>query len=197
MPEEPVSFPLNPPTPPQTPAAADPAGSPPADEVAAAAGSALDDLRVRRARHTDNLFIDLKVPRWDDDGGAQVWVRYRPASPGKVNAVGMKRLEHKAEHGDAWLVLANADILIESCLGVYGVLPDDPTRYSFRRGDPAGPWTKFDPDLADSLGLEAAKATDVVRALYLTEGDLIAACDQLCEWSQVQSVKADEAFLGN
>jgi hypothetical protein len=128
----------------------------------AAPSSPLADLRARRAKHLEGLHLDLKVPRWDDDGGPSIWVRYSPSSPGKIDDINAKRDEVKKIEGSDWYVNANADVLIDSCVGVYAKDGDD--TYSLRPGDPTGSWTTFDQDLAASLGIDAAGARSVVKA---------------------------------
>lgn len=165
----------------------------------AAPGSPLADLRARYARHLENLHLDMKVPRVDDDGGPSIWVRYNPVDPGLVADINASRDERRRKDGHDWWTDANADILISAVVGVYakdGTGPDAPV-YSLRPDDPTGPWTKFDPDLAESLGIDTTRARDVVKRLYLTKGDLVGAAIRLCEWSGSASVTADEEFLGN
>lgn len=161
----------------------------------AAAGSVLADLRARRTKLVKALFIDLKVPRWDDDGGPSIWVRYKPSDPGKIDDINGKRDEARKTEGKDWYVNANADILIDSCIGVFA--KDGDATYSLKPDDPTGPWTTFDTDLAVSLGLDAKGARDAVKALYLTNGDLIGAALRLNSWSGEASITADEEFSGN
>ena len=71
-------------------------------------------------------------------------------------------------------------------------------KYSLRLGDENGPWTKFDPDLAANLlgetGAQNAKAVNVVRELYQTDGDIITAAGQVLEFSGVASEEVAEDF---
>jgi hypothetical protein len=161
----------------------------------AAPDSPLADLRARRQRQIDQLYLDLKVPRWDDDGGPPIWVRYSPMDPGKSDEINGRREELRKADGKEWFTNANADLLIDSVVGVYA--KDGDATYSLRIGDPNGEWTKFDPDLAASLGIETSRARDVVLALYLTKGDLVTASLQLADWSGAVSVQADEENRGN
>lgn len=163
--------------------------------VSAADGSPLADLRSRRAKLIEALWVDLEVPRWADDGGPSIWVRYKPIGPGFVTATVEKRFKAKGTLGKDWLDYAHADVLIEACVGVFA--KDGDATYSLRPADPDGEWTKFDPDLAASLGLDTKMAVDVVRALYLTSADLKTAVDQLIDWSGQESARADKDAQGN
>lgn len=158
--------------------------------VAAAVGSPLANLRAIRARKLAELTLDLKVPRWDDRGGPEIWVRYGPSDPD----VAMRAAERRAKQ-DSAMVLANADALVDACVGVY--LKADGREFSLRPNDAEGPLTRFDADLAVALGLdEHARAVDVVRALYLTPGDLLNAAVALGEWSASKAETVDQAVLG-
>jgi len=161
--------------------------------VAAAASSPLASLRARRAKAQERLYKDLKVPRWDDDGGPAIYVRYKPLSPGKMATAVERRRRDKAKDQD-WATKANADALIGSCMGVFTEI--DGAQYSLREGDRNGSWTTFDPDLGAALGVESQNAVDVVRALYLTDGDLINAAATLTTWSGLVGPQADEDYLG-
>lgn len=175
-------------------------GTEPSPARPAAPSSPLAGLRAKRAEQLSKLHTDLQVPRWGDDGGVQIWVRYGPVSPTTITNVTGARRKSKSKD---WIAAANADILATACLGVYAIDPADPdTRLSLRDGDPHGDWTRFDPDLAYSLGLadspEEAKvlnAGTVVRGLYLTEGDMIAAANALTDWSGMEMPKDDDDFL--
>ena len=149
----------------------------------------LASLRDRRKAIINEMYIDIKVPRWNEP---EIYVRFRPISATTLN----KRVEaRRKQGGDMWSIMANADIIADSCIGVYGVMDGDlDNKLSLRLDDPKGEWTKFDGFLGEALGLEAVRATDVVLALYLTEGDLIATANKLFEWSGIASNEADESF---
>lgn len=151
--------------------------------------SPLAALRARREQIVDGLYIDIKVPRWDEP---EIFVRFKPVSTIRLSAAIEKRRKSKDEN---WSVLANADVLIDSCIGVYALTSADPeAKLSLRLNDPFGKWTKFDMDLCQALGLEASRASDAVLGLYLTEGDLIETANRLLRWSNIASDEADEAF---
>jgi hypothetical protein len=146
-------------------------------------------LKNRRSQIVESLYLDLRVPRWDEP---EIYVRFKPVSTTKLNTAVEKRRKSKSSD---WAVLANADMLIESCIGVYAVIDGDTeNKLSLYPNNPNGAWTRFDMKLAESLGIEADEATDVVNGLYFTEGDLIDAANRLFSWSNVANEEADESF---
>jgi len=165
-------------------------------------GSPLASLRARREALQEKLYLDLKVPRWDDDGGPAIYVRYNPSSPAFLGKT-IEKAKKQKPRPDDWMVNANADALIQSCVGVFaiedGTSPEKATReqmISLKDGEPTGDWTRFDHELGFSLGVEGVQsARAVVRKLYLTEGDLLAAANKLVEWSGVAAPEADEDFF--
>jgi hypothetical protein len=183
-----------------------------AGPVAAVPGSPLINLRAQRQTKLDQLHLDLEVPRWGDvEGGAAVWVRYRPVNQTKA----LQALERRQQSKDkAWVELANADQLIQACIGVYTKVNGQPFTLA---SDGSGNWISFDPDkapprewvsfsgerapeLANALGIdlssEASKAVALVRAVYFTNGDMNLACQELALWSSQVAPKADEEALG-
>jgi len=148
----------------------------------------LISLKERRKQIVNDLFIDVKVPRWDEP---EIFVRFAPVSATKFGAAMERRRKQKAED---WTLLANIDMLIDSCVGVYALLPDSDEKLSLCPGSPYGEWTKFDTDLGESLGITATRASDVCRSLYLTEGDLIDTANKIFRWSGLANEEADEAF---
>ena len=151
--------------------------------------SPLASLRARREEIVNDMYIDIKVARWENP---EIYVRFRPASATKLS----NSLERRRKAGGSdWAMLANADMIIDSCVGVYAVLDhDSENKYSLRPGDPNGEWTKFDGDLAEALGVSERRATAVVQALFLTEGDLIEVANKLFTWSNIAGDEADSTF---
>lgn len=152
---------------------------------------AIKSLKARREALVAKLYLDLQVPRWDADGGPKIFVRYGPVAMAKLDQAVERR---KKSDPKEWSLLASADALVDACIGVY--VMEDGKQLSLKDGDPGGRWTRFDQDLANSLGLNTAtsKAVDVVKYLYLTDGDLIAASNEVFEWSAVSIDKVDEDF---
>jgi len=149
----------------------------------------LISLKNRREQIVNELFIDIKVPRWEDP---EVYVRFKPVSAVKLGGAIERRRKQK---GDDWSILANADMLVESCIGVYAVIDGNTEeKFSLKAGDAGAQWTKFDPDLATALGIEATRAVDVCMSLYLTEGDMIDTANRLFRWSNIANEEADETF---
>lgn len=152
----------------------------------------LFSLKSRREELLKKLYLDLKLPRWTSP---EIFVRYRPVEAGELSEKVARRENMKQRPAD-WGVLANADILIACCEGVYACLDGDyDKKFSLRAGDWEGRWTKFDGDLALAVGLpENARATDIVRAVYLTDGDLIDAANKLMEWSGQSNEQVSRDF---
>jgi len=146
-------------------------------------------LKHRREQIVNELYVDIQVPRWDDP---EIYVRFKPVSATKLNATIENRRKQK---GNDWSFLANADMLVDSCVGIFAVVDGDfDNKLSLRSDNPNGTWTKFDLDLAKALGIEAVRAVDACVALYLTEGDLIDAANRLFKWSNIANDEADETF---
>jgi hypothetical protein len=117
------------------------------------------------------LHLDLQVPRLDPP----VVVRVRPITNAEVAAITRRFRGNKTPDAP---VMHNAAIIAEACLGVFGL--DE-------NGEPVedeADWPRFDEELAEILGLDgASSAVDVVRGLYLTDGDVASAADQIVLWS--------------
>jgi len=149
-------------------------------------------LRDRRTQIVEDLYTDLKVPRWENP---QVFVRFNPINTTQMNASVKKRSNSKAPD---WPLRANADVLVMSCVGIYAVYEDEPdVKYSLREGDPNGPWTKFDPDLCKALGIEEGTTdqhVNAVKGLYFTDGDIGDAADKLLRFSNITNDEADGLF---
>lgn len=151
--------------------------------------TAILSLKARREKIKENLYIDLQVPRWEDP---EIFVRFGPIdSVRSEQAIERRRKTNSKEFG----ILANADILAQSCIGVYACLDGNrETKYSLNPDTPEGAWTKFDPILARNLGLITDSAVDVVRALYYTDGDLIQAATTLVDWSGKTNAQLESDF---
>lgn len=152
----------------------------------------LISLKARREQIVNDLYTDIKVPRWDSP---EIYVRFKPVSATKLNATLLKYTKESKNGTVDMSLVANAEMLFDSCVGVYAVLDGDTdTKLSLRKDDPNGPWTRFDTDLAEALGIDARRATDTVIGLYLTEGDLIETVNKLFRWSNIANNEADESF---
>lgn len=169
----------------------------PLPEIPAAGASLFDGLASRLAAVRDSLTKDLEVPRWLETVGFRVFVRLRPLSPDRNAAV----VEHyqKSKQED-WRTLANAHLLVDSCVGIYAVDPKRPDeKLALRPGDPDGPWPTFaDEGLARMVGAptraEGGSAIATCRALYLTDADLAVAVVQLGEWSAATAEDDERGF---
>ena len=155
--------------------------------------SPLDGLKEKLTQASENLFVDLEVPRWPELIGIRVFVRYLPLSPAYGVAMSEK---FEKEGGEDWPIRANAQILVHYCVGVY-VQDDNGDKLSFATGKPDGPWTKFDDQLAQALGPSRVKQQSAIatcRGLYWTDGDVTGAALKLADWSTLISEEHEKVF---
>lgn len=158
--------------------------------------SILSSLKERRQQVLAQQVLSLPVPRWEDP---VIVVKYKPVEHGFIRA-GQERVKKAGNEKKAEVeVDANADMLIRGCLGVVAVV--DGTEYSLRLGDEQGDPTRFDQDLAENLGVEGAggkpaTARAVVRSLFLTDGDILSAANELMKFSGYRETEADTAVVG-
>jgi hypothetical protein len=134
--------------------------------------SPLARLRAAQEQARKTLYLDLPVPRLP----YPVFVRYAPLPQEQTEAIEKKFRNIKKDRS----VLNNAAFLVEACQGVF-VHDENGEPVSIDPDDEA--WPKFDDHLAELLGITADKATDVVRALYLTDGDIISTAIRVLAWS--------------
>ena len=158
------------------------------DKAPAAKGSALATLRDRREKAVKELKKNLEVPRLDPP----VFVRFKPIDQARLTAANKKAAASKEKDAE---VIANAGILAEACLGVFEVI--DGVEVSVDPDDREGEWPRFDKKLARLLGVPAGKASDVVRALYLTDGDIISTVSTLGVWSGYAAEQLEQDTEGN
>ena len=137
--------------------------------------SILGGMKARREAILASSYKDLPVPRWTDP---EVFVRFVPVDHGLIRkgqvAVDKAPANLKAKRE----VEVNSDLLIAACSGVYALI--DGREYSLRPDDYEGEWTSFDEDLAANLGLdEAVTARQVVKALYMWDGDILSTAGEV------------------
>ncbi|BBH17503.1 hypothetical protein Back2_17900 [Nocardioides baekrokdamisoli] len=163
------------------------------DQVAGAPGSLLSSIRDRRAKAKEELFIDYPVPGYEP----KIFVRYAPLDQPTI-ATGYKVIENKKKDQDA-VMRVHATFLVNACIGIYE-LDDDGDPISIdpedRSPDPAD-WVKFDHRLAEILGDDVTRAADIVRALYIKDGDVLATSNKLSEFSGYTGEQLDEDYEGN
>lgn len=150
-------------------------------------GSPIKSLAARRAEITEHTITERHVPRWNDP---EIVVVYGPAPHRLVRKV----TEAKTPEAE---VDIHADLLVNACQAVYGIV--DGKRYSLREGDANGEPTRFDADLAEALGLPDplhSSAREVVRALFMTEGDVISEAAAVAAWSGYKREDADRTISG-
>lgn len=182
---------------PSTPWAEDTTPDAPYDHAAGTGGrvsstSILGDLRARHEAITAEQVLELPVPRWHDP---EIVVRYRPATAEAIAKATRIAERAKGPGRTQAEINVNVDVLIEACVGVFAVL--EGKKYSLAPGSPDGDLTRFDADLAENLGLDGnATARQVVRTLFITDGDIISHARRLGEWSGWALTTADEDFQG-
>lgn len=161
--------------------------------------SPLELLRGKREALDATLFRDYIIPRWEDVLDRQLWVRYKPANPAYHAARTIAReqahLEAVGKHqtGDPdWSTMANADLLVDSCLAIFDLaVGEEPPKDL-----PPGDYPTFSsPELADALGAPSRNAAATVRKAYGTDADLLIAATQLLNWSGQVSKDAETDFL--
>jgi hypothetical protein len=154
--------------------------------------SVLGHLKERREQIKQSATTDLPVERWTDP---EIFVRFKPVDHGIIRAGG-NRVESAQPKDKARIeVEVNSDVLIRGCVGVFARI--NGKEYSLRPGDPRGDWTKFDADLAENLGLnEDSTAREVVKALYIFDGDIMSTAAKVAEFSGYRDKIADEEVSG-
>lgn len=157
-----------------------------AGERPAAPGSALRSLRDRRKAAVDKLQLDLAVPRLEP----RVFVRFRPITQAEITRINAQHAKSKAKDVD---VIVNAVSLSTACLGIFDEVDGELVPI-----DGADEAPVFDERLAQLLELpEGSKAVEVVRGLYLTDGDVIAAGAELAQWSGYRWQDLERESEGN
>ena len=150
----------------------------------AAPDSALAGLRARREAAVQQLHKDLPVPRLDPP----VFVRFRVVDQADIDEA--NKLMAKSKDRDR-RVITNAIVLAKACLGIF-----EKDAHGEPVGDP-DEWLRFDKSLAAVLEVDLIKGSDIVRALYLADGDIIATCEKLWEFSGFTGDQLESEFAGN
>lgn len=154
-------------------------------DVPASGDSLLGNLRADRDRAKKSLHLDLRVPRIEPP----LFVRYGPIPRPVMNKANEQIAASKDPDAE---VREKAVVLSHVCLGVYREGTD---------GKPAGDpeqWPRFDQRLAGMLGLGPdCGAVEVIRELYLTDGDIVLAVAELAEWSAQSERRQQEEHEGN
>lgn len=155
----------------------------------AAAPTLRSSLRDRRQQVVEKLYTDRRVPRLDPP----VMVRFRPLPGATIDR--LTKAVEKGKDPDRSTV-QNALALAEACQGIFEII--DGEEVSIDDQDRDGEWPRFDAHLCRLLGIpETGRASDVVRALYLTDGDVISEAGELTVWSGFARREGDEDYSGN
>lgn len=158
--------------------------------------SVLGSLKERRQEVLDKQVLRLPVPRWDDP---VIVVVYKPVDHSLIRQAQAKVEKAGRDKQAEVEIEGNADILIRGCVAVIAVV--DSAEYSLRPGDENGAPTKFDQDLAENLGVsglggKAPTARQVVRSLFITDGDILSAASEVIRFSGYREAEADSVVLG-
>jgi hypothetical protein len=153
--------------------------------------SVLGNLKERREKIKEAAVTHLAVPRWTDP---VIKVMFKPVDHAIIRrGQNMAEKAGKGNKRSEAEVNANIDVLIAGCVGVYAVIDD--SQYSLREDDWEGEYTTFDHDLAANLGC-GVTAREVVKALYIFDGDIISTANAIAEFSGYKDQEADEAIAG-
>lgn len=158
------------------------------NETTTAPATVGSNLKSRRDKAIEELFTDYKIPRYDPP----IYVRFKPVPQDRIDAAEKAAERSKAKDAK---VAANAAILANATIGVFEVI--DGRKVSINPADRDGEWPKFDSGLAELFEVQATKSADVVRAVYMTDGDIIATVTQLGVWSGFNLDDIQKDFEGN
>lgn len=154
------------------------------------AASPLGMLAARREALVAQLGIVYRVPEWDEP---RVYVKFRPLAHEELKAAA-GRIE-RAKNKAAAELDANVALLVKACEEVWGDYGDG--EKTPLRADPDAGLTRIDGALGQALGLpEGALASQVAKALFLREGDILSCAQHLAVQSGYQEAEADEALAG-
>jgi hypothetical protein len=161
--------------------------------AAEAPSSIIAAIKAARVEIIDNLFIDLRVPRWTAKG-VPLFVRFSPLSTETMSKV-QKRFEKVKDDSKQWQ--ADAEVLLRSAQGIFWREEDGVDR-SIDPDEAEGTLAHFDRHLCDLLGWEwTGYAVDVVKYIYVTDLSISATLEEVFEWTRQASEKAEETFAGN
>jgi len=157
----------------------------------AAPDSALVALRAQRdAAKAQLAQLHIKVPRMD------LWGAYRPVDPGVVEeAIERRRRRAKTDAArQQATLLANADVLVAHCDGLYRLDADgrevglDPRK--------AG-WTQYGAALGTALGYDPGDTpVSACVGLFATAADLMTHATQLAIASGYDTAEAEVRYRG-
>ena len=150
-------------------------------------------LADRRQAIINEQILTLEVPRWTSP---QLKIEFKPIDHAilKRGAMAQERIakDDVKKQADAE-VDTNADILINSCVRIIAVLSDG-TETGL---GPNGAYTRFDADVAASLGMpESSNARAVCKAIFITTADLLLTAKALGERTGYREGAIEEALVG-
>jgi len=147
-------------------------------------GSALASLRAEREKAAEKLYLDLPVPRYDN-----LHIRVQPIEQADVKRIGERFKKSRDQEAP---VKQAATIVATACIGIFS---------RGENGEPLGDpseWPTFDAEVAAAIDRpDLTRAVDIVRAVYLTDGDIIATQVRIGEWSGYSTEQLDSEYSGN
>lgn len=166
----------------------------PTSDTPPARNSILGRIKSRREEIAAAQFTDIRVPRWENP---ELWVRYGTLEHPFIERTFDRARKAKKENRGEAVVNSNADILIEACIGVYAIHPTTNEKVSLSPRGEDDEWTRFDPDLGETMGLSTdATARQVLRTVYFTDGDILSAAGDVVRFSGYVQTDADRDLLG-
>jgi hypothetical protein len=140
-----------------------------------AADSPLAGLGKQRQAAQEQRYLDLRVPSIEPP----LWIRYLPVESSVLSQLDDKReseLKQPQTRASANLRYG-AGVLARSCAGIFRLDEDGKPV-----GDPST-WPRFDRDLAEALEVPFVNSTILVSALYVSDGDVTSAGNEVADFS--------------
>lgn len=164
----------------------------PTSRPPAPANSILGRIAARREELLKEQVTVLPIPRWDDP---EIFVRYHLVSHEEIRACLSAIEKAKGKEKGKVELLANCDVLIKACDGVF--VKEGDKEFSFDPDGPNEPLTRFDDRLALALDMdEHSTARQVVRKLFLAEGDILTTAGTVMEFCGYKQDAIEEAMAG-
>lgn len=163
----------------------------PQEQVQAPVGSPLASLREKAAQARSAAVNKVPVPRMDP-----IVLHLRPVKAEELTDIYERRKKAPVKEQ---MLLVSCDILVACCTGIYEQGPageDGQPTYSasgqYLQAPPGAPLTFATLGMAE----DGTKAVDEVKALFVTDGDLISASEGHVLWSGFKSALLSQAALG-
>lgn len=144
--------------------------------------SSLAWLRQRHEALQAERHLDVAIPGYD----GRLVMRCRPVPWATIARV--QTLMTKDDAEGVGLIAAQKDVLIAACIDV--LLDGQPI-------DPSGEPRRFDPALAELLGMgEAKSARSIVSWVFPGDVSIAVTAGEVLEWTSNASAEASDEFVG-